>query len=87
MENCVSKGALTPEAQNRVDVADGKALRYKRVGVHDLRALDAALAFDRKLDLAKWARARNLNSGTIKSFVRKGALTPAIRKRLQNAGG
>ncbi|WP_150622347.1 hypothetical protein [Pandoraea horticolens] len=87
VKSSVRKGTLTPEAQNRLDVADGKAPRFRKVEVDDLRALDAALTFDRKFGLAEWARARGLNSGTVRALVRKGALRLAARKRLLNAGG
>ncbi|WP_115089100.1 hypothetical protein [Pandoraea pulmonicola] len=82
----VSNGALTPEAQNQLDVANGKPRRFRWVGADDLRNLDAALAVDRGLNVVKWAWAHGLNGHTIRAFVRNGKLTPEARKRLQNAG-
>jgi hypothetical protein len=83
----VSRGALTPEAQDRLDVADGKTSRLRTVSVDDLRALDAMLADGQKLSISRWARARGLNANTARTFVRNGALTPHARRRLQNADG
>ncbi|WP_147284643.1 hypothetical protein [Pandoraea pulmonicola] len=87
LENYVYKGALTPEAQNRLDVVDGKAPRLRRMGLDDLRVLRDALAHNSDLDLTAWARAHHLNSHTVRSFVRNGALSPQARERLQRAGG
>ncbi|WP_157118214.1 hypothetical protein [Pandoraea pulmonicola] len=83
----VSRGALTPEAQDRLDVANGKTSSLRRMSVDDLRALDAMLADGHNLSVSRWARARGLNANSARTFVRNGALTPAARRKLQNAEG
>jgi plasmid maintenance system antidote protein VapI len=85
MECYVSKGALTPEAQNQLDRAEGKAPRFRLVEVVDMLALRDALAQNSGLDVTAWARARHLNARTVRSFVRKGALRPQVLGRLQKA--
>ncbi|WP_147284631.1 hypothetical protein [Pandoraea pulmonicola] len=85
LRKLVRAGELAPEAQNRLDVADGKAPRFRQVGLEDLRALREALAHDSRLDTTAWARAHGLNSHTVRSLVRNGALRPEAWKRLQNA--
>ncbi|WP_174995853.1 hypothetical protein [Pandoraea horticolens] len=87
MTQYVSKGALTPEARHRLDVADGKALSFRRVTVDDVRNLDAALTLDRKLNVTEWARAHSLYSNRVRALVRQGKLRPEARERLQNADG
>jgi hypothetical protein len=86
LRKLVQEGELAPEIQNRSDVADGKAPSFRHVGVDDLRALRDALAHNSKLDTIAWARARSLNSYTVRSLVRNGTLRPEAWKRLQNAG-
>ncbi|AJC22856.1 hypothetical protein RO07_24700 [Pandoraea pulmonicola] len=85
LECYVSKGALTPEAQNQLDRAEGKASRFREVEVDDVLALRDALARNSELDVTGWARARHLNARTIRTFVRKGTLRPEVRRRLQRA--
>ncbi|WP_160118111.1 hypothetical protein [Pandoraea pulmonicola] len=87
LESYVLEGALTPEGQNRLDVADGKAPRLRRVEVNDLRALRDALAGNAELDVAAWARAHHLNCRSVRSLVRHGALRPEALKRLLKADG
>jgi hypothetical protein len=87
LESYVSKGALTLEGQNRLDVADGKAPLLRRVEVDDVRALRDALTGDAELDVAAWARAHRLNCHTVRSLVRNGALRPEVLKRLLKASG
>ncbi|WP_147284630.1 hypothetical protein [Pandoraea pulmonicola] len=85
--NSVRDGMLTPEAQNRLNLADGKAPNLRKVEIDDLRALDAALTGKPKFNVMAWARARNLHSATVRKLVRKGALTAEARKRLNLADG
>jgi hypothetical protein len=87
IEGYVSKGMLTPEAQDRLDVADGKAPRFRMVAVDDLRALDAALGRDRRLNVSAWARAHSLHANTVRAYVRNGALTAGAWKILRNDDG
>ncbi|WP_147284633.1 hypothetical protein [Pandoraea pulmonicola] len=87
IEGYVSKGVLTLEARDRLDVADGKTPRFRKVGIEDLRALDAALGLDRRLNVSAWARTHSLHASTVRAFVRNGALTPAAREMLRNDDG
>ncbi|AJC22578.1 hypothetical protein [Pandoraea pulmonicola] len=87
VESQVHKGVLTPEAQNRLNLAEGKAPTLRKVEIDDLRALSVALTDNPKLDAAAWARVRGLNSETVRKFVREGALAPEIQNRLDVADG
>ncbi|WP_147284644.1 hypothetical protein [Pandoraea pulmonicola] len=87
LKNSVQNGALTPEAQNRLDLADGKAPRLRKVGEDDLRALRDALADNAALDVVEWSRANHLHSRTIESYVLRGALTPEAQNRLDVIDG
>ncbi|WP_150624709.1 hypothetical protein [Pandoraea horticolens] len=86
VKKLVQGGALTPEAQNRLNRGDGKAPSLRQVEIDDLRALSDALARDPKLNVTEWARARSLNFSTVREFVRDGALTSVAWERLRVAG-
>ncbi|ONO01740.1 hypothetical protein A8D67_27530, partial [Burkholderia cenocepacia] len=91
VRNYVRDGALNESAQSRLDQAAGTRPKYRPVEVRDLQELGAALAAAREkdttLDLDRWALGRNLNPGTMRHYVRGGALNESARNRLDQAAG